>query len=194
MISPGAPNKPTGQNSGKNTSVEQQLLDSVLKRLGEYKALGDRVLAQLPSEALHHQPAENVNNIAVIIKHLHGNMLSRWTNFLTEDGEKSWRNRDAEFEVGNESKEDLVQLWEAGWQTLMTTLESLEPADLQRNITIRNESLPVVDAIIRQVAHYSGHVGQIIYAAKCMQGADWQSLTISLGGSQAFNQQMKHQQ
>lgn len=166
-------------------------LDSAVKRFAEYKTLGDKTLAQLSHEQLHFQPSETANSIAIIIQHLHGNMLSRWTAFLTEDGEKPWRNRDAEFEAQAFSKEELMQLWSEGWAALFNALGSLTAHDLLKNITIRTQPLSVIDAINRQLVHYSGHVGQIVYIGKWLQGEHWQSLSIPKGASQSFNEQLK---
>ncbi|WP_431215224.1 DUF1572 family protein [Puia sp. P3] len=131
------------------------------------------------------------NSIAVIINHMAGNMTSRWTNFLTEDGEKPGRNRDQEFTDPSLGKEDLLALWEKGWTCLLDTLRSLREEDLMKTITIRHEPLMVVDAINRQLAHYPHHVGQIVYIGKMIRGEAWQSLSISRGASEAFNQFMQ---
>lgn len=181
------------ENSSDPQSWERTFLASAHKRLLEYKILGDKTLRQLTAEEMHVVPAPGCNSIAVIIRHLHGNMLSRWTNFLTEDGEKPWRQRDEEFSVAPVGKEVLLDLWHKGWNCLLQTLESLQPADLQKTIYIRSEPLLVTDAIIRQVAHYSGHIGQVIYLGKMLKGASWQSLSIPAGASEKFNQQMQDQ-
>ena len=142
-----------------------------------------------------HQPNEASNSIAVIIQHLHGNMLSRWTNFLTEDGEKEWRKRDEEFEAQQFSKQQLVEKWEEGWKVFLNTLESLQEDDLLKTITIRTQPLVVIDAINRQMAHYCSHVGQIIYIGRLIKEGQWQSLSIPKGASQQFNkavQQSRH--
>lgn len=173
--------------------VEQAYLESAIKRFKEYKALGDKTLAQLSEEQMHWSPNEASNSIAQIIQHLHGNMLSRWTNFLTEDGEKPWRNRDQEFERRTLSKEALLQLWEEGWHQVLDTLASLKAEHLTQNITIRTQPLIVVDAVNRQLAHYSYHVGQLVFLAKWLLGTNWQSLSIPKGGSAEFNQQMASQ-
>src|SRR5258708_8071922 len=131
------------------------------------------------------------NSIAVIIRHLNGNMLSRWTNFLTEDGEKPGRNRDEEFSEPTAGKDQLLTLWEKGWTCLLDTLRGLKEEDLLKTITIRSEPLLAIDAINRQLAHYPHHVGQIVYIGKMIRGAAWQSLSISKGASQAFNQFME---
>jgi hypothetical protein len=172
--------------------MEKVFIDSVIKRFREEKALGDKTMEQLDQEALQWRPNETSNSIAIIIQHLHGNMLSRWTNFLTEDGEKSWRMRDAEFEPGALSKEDLLNLWEEGWNTLLHTLTSLQPDDLLKTVTIRSQPLIVVDAINRQLAHYSYHTGQIVQVGKWLLDAAWQNLSIPKGASVDFNSKLNH--
>jgi hypothetical protein len=167
--------------------VGKIFLASAIKRLQYYKELGDKTLNVLNEQDMHFIPAEENNSIAVIIQHMHGNMLSRWTNFLTTDGEKEWRKRDAEFEDQNLSKEKLLQLWEEGWKCFLDALQSLTDNDLEKNIEIRNENLSVVDAINRQLAHYPYHVGQIISIAKIIKKQGWQSLSIPKGESMAFN-------
>ena len=168
-------------------SIELLFLESVIKRFKEYKTLGEKTFDQLTTAQLHHQPHKASNSIAIIIQHLHGNMRSRWTAFLTEDGEKAWRRRDAEFEIKAAEKEVLLQLWHQGWEALFSTLTTLTAEDLAKTITIRSQPLTVVDAINRQLAHYSYHVGQIVFLGKWMIGNGWQSLTIPKGGSQAYN-------
>lgn len=170
----------------ENTIAETYLL-SAIKRFIEYKTLGDKTLDRLSEAQLHFQPDTTSNSIAIIIRHLHGNMLSRWTLFLTEDGEKPWRRRDAEFEVQPFSKEQLMQLWNDGWSVVFHTLSSLQEHDLLKNILIRNQPLTVIDAINRQLAHYSYHVGQIVFLGKWLMKENWQSLSIPKGGSQQFN-------
>jgi hypothetical protein len=136
--------------------MENIFLDSVIKRFTEYKNLGEKTFEQLTEEELHFRPNEESNSISIIIQHLHGNMLSRWTNFLTEDGEKSWRKRDDEFEVKKLSKGELLELWQQGWNVLLQSLTNLTKNDLQKTITIRSQPLIVTDAILRQLAHYCG--------------------------------------
>lgn len=172
--------------------IEEIFLASVIKRFKEYKTLADKTFAQLDDVQFTFQPNETSNSIAIIIHHMHGNMQSRWTNFLTEDGEKQWRNRDAEFEPATFSKAHALQLWEEGWQTVFDALNKLQPADLSKTITIRQEPLSVVDAIVRQTAHYSNHIGQIIYLGKWLKDADWQTLSIPKKGSQQFNKEMQN--
>src|ERR1700742_3446076 len=137
------------------SSLGATYLDSVIKRLQTYKTLGDKTFEQMNENDFHYPPNRHSNSISVIIRHLHGNMLSRWTNFLTEDGEKPYRDRDAEF--GTQpllGRAALINLWEQGWDCLLTTLRSLKEEDLEKTITIRHEPLIVIDAINRQLAHY----------------------------------------
>ncbi len=162
-------------------------LDSAIKRLLTYKTLGDSTFSQLEEADFHYAPNAESNSIAVIIRHLHGNMLSRWTNFLTEDGEKPGRNRDTEFTQSSLTKTALIALWEEGWSCLLTTLRSLREEDLLKTITIRQEPLIVIDAINRQLAHYPHHVGQIVYLGKMIRNESWTSLSIPRGESGDFN-------
>ena len=172
-------------------SFGTDFLNSALARFGEQKSLGDRTFAQLTGSQMLVQPNEASNSIAVIIQHLHGNMLSRWTNFLTEDGEKPGRRRDDEFEICTRTKEQLIQLWDEGWDTLQSSLRSLQEGDLARTITIRTQPLLVIDAINRQLSHYAQHVGQIVYLGRWIKGSGWTSLSIPKAGSQEFNERMK---
>ena len=144
--------------------------------------------------AFHYQPNKASNSIAMIVQHLNGNMRSRWTHFLTEDGEKEWRNRDTEFEIRAYSKAQVLDLWEKGWQCMFDALNALKEEDLLKTIYIRSEALSVVDAINRQLAHYPYHVGQIVYLGRWVKDNQWQSLSIPKGASDAFNQQMKNKQ
>lgn len=171
--------------------IETLFLESVIKRFKEYKALGDKTFEQLREADMLFQPNEASNSIAVIIQHLHGNMFSRWTGFLTEDGEKEWRNRDAEFEAYNFSKQQLLDRWNEGWTVFLHALESLKEEDLLKTITIRTQPLTVVDAINRQMGHYSYHVGQIVYIGKWIKSNEWKSLSIPKGTSQQFNRDMQ---
>lgn len=174
--------------------METIFLESVIKRFNEYKVLGEKTFEQLNDEQMHFQPNDASNSIAVIIQHLHGNMLSRWTNFLTEDGEKEWRKRDGEFEMQPSSKQQLLAQWNDGWKVLLETLESLTADDLSKTITIRSQPLNVVDAINRQLAHYCSHVGQIVYIGKWIRAGEWKSLSIPKNKSNEFNQQMQSKQ
>jgi hypothetical protein len=174
-------------------SIATAFLSTAILRFKEYKALGEKTFSQLREEDFHFQPNAASNSIAVIIQHLHGNMVSRWTNFLTEDGEKSWRQRDAEFEGQSLTKEELVQLWEEGWQVFLHALQALNEDDLLKKVKIRSQPLLVIDAINRQLAHYGYHVGQIVYLGRWVRGESWQSLSIPKGASDAYHQQMKQE-
>lgn len=169
-------------------SIGNDFLETAIRRLKYYKELGDKTFAQLNEWDFHYQPNDESNSIATIIQHLSGNMLSRWTNFLTEDGEKEWRKRDEEFDVHQYTKEQLVALWEKGWACFLDTLSSLKKKDLKKTVTIRQEELTVIDAINRQLAHYPYHIGQIIFLAKIIKNKNWQNLSIPKGNSQAYNQ------
>ncbi|MBW8683239.1 DUF1572 family protein [Chitinophaga rhizophila] len=165
-------------------------LDSVLKRFAYYKALGDQSIAVLTEEQLHWQPEGAPNSIYLIIKHMSGNMRSRWTDFLHSDGEKPWRDRDREFEDDVASAAAVKALWEEGWQCMLEAIRALQPGDLEKTVYIRHEPHTVLDAINRQLAHIPYHVGQIVYIAKMIKKNDWESLSIPKGKSQAFNQDM----
>lgn len=168
----------------------QSYLDSVKFEFRRYKAYGDKTFAQLTEEQLLRQPSKEDNSIAIIIKHLAGNMLSRWTNFLTEDGEKIWRKRDSEFERPPKSRNDLIELWEKGWNCLFTALDGINDSNFNTQIKIRDKEHSIPEAINRQLAHYASHVGQIIFLGKMIKGHEWESLSIPKGGSKAFNQKM----
>lgn len=168
-------------------SIGTIFLQSAIKRLNYYKELGDKTFTQLSGSDFHFKPNEECNSIAVIIQHMAGNMLSRWTNFLTTDGEKDWRNRDSEFEKQPISNQQLLTYWEKGWNCCIQELKALNEEDLLKTIYIRKEGLFVIDAINRQLAHYPYHVGQIIYIAKIVKGSAWINLSIEKGKSQQFN-------
>jgi hypothetical protein len=169
-------------------SVGNEFLQTAIRRLRYYKELGDKTFSQLDQDAdYHYQPNEESNSIAVIIQHLAGNMLSRWTHFLTEDGEKEWRQRDEEFAVHNYPKARLLETWEQGWNCFLQALESLTEEDLLKTVHIRREALSVVDAINRQLAHYPYHVGQIVYIGRMIRDRDWKSLSIPRGQSLDYN-------
>jgi len=155
-----------------------------------YKKLAERAMAQCPDAELFTTLDGESNSIAIIVKHMTGNMRSRWTDFLTSDGEKPDRNRDTEFEAAPTTRADLMEMWERGWRLLFGALEPLGDADLSRTITIRTEPHSVMQAINRQVAHYSYHVGQIVYLARHSAGDRWQTLTIPKKKSAEFNRQV----
>jgi hypothetical protein len=154
------------------------------------KKQAERAMAQCPDDALFTTIDAESNSIAIIVKHMSGNMRSRWTDFLTSDGEKPDRNRDSEFEEPPKTRAELMEMWERGWKLLFNALEPLSDADLTRTIAIRTEPHSVMQAINRQVAHYSYHVGQIVYLARHFAGDKWQSLTIPKKKSAEFNRQV----
>ena len=166
-------------------------LNSHLKRALGYKELADKTFAQLSDADFHYQPNDASNSIAVIIQHVAGNMLSRFTNFLTEDGEKAWRKRDEEFNDQQWNKEALLKKWNEGWDCYIHTIQQLTADDLLKTITIRSEGLTVIDALNRQLAHYPYHVGQIVYIGRMIKNNDWQSLSIPKGQSKQFNAHMQ---
>jgi len=167
--------------------MENDYLESCIKQFEYYKLLGEKAIDQVPDNKLFWQYNEQSNSIAIIVQHLWGNMLSRWTDFLTTDGEKEWRNRDAEFEAIIKTKEELLNKWNEGWSCLLGTLKELTVTDLQKIIYIRNQGHTVMEAINRQLAHYPYHIGQIICIAKMIADNDWHSLTIPKGASRSFN-------
>ena len=162
----------------KNFISMNNFLESSKKQFSLYRSLGEKTIERLNEEELLWQYNEQSNSIAIIVQHLYGNMLSRWTHFLTEDGEKEWRDRDAEFEKMILTKEEVITKWNAGWNCLFAALDSLNNEDLDKIIYIRKEPLSVMDAINRQLAHYSSHVGQIVYVGKMLLNDRWVSLSI----------------
>ena len=162
-------------------------LESVKKQFEYYKMLGDKTFSQLEDEKLFWQYHNDSNSIATIVKHLWGNMLSRWTDLLTTDGEKEWRNRDAEFENDILTRQELLAKWEEGWKCLFNALNALTSDDLQKEIYIRNQGHSVTEAINRQLAHYPYHIGQIVFIGKIVCENNWTSLSIPKGSSNAYN-------
>jgi len=167
--------------------MNASFLDSATKQFLYYKALGEKAMAQLEPEQLSVSVNEDTNSIAVIVKHMAGNMLSRWTDFLTSDGEKEWRDRDAEFENTLETAAEIMALWQKGWQCLFDALAGLQPEQMTDIIYIRNEGHTVVEAINRQLAHYPYHVGQIVFYAKQLKASEWDSLSIPKNKSNTYN-------
>ncbi|MBS3915922.1 MAG: DUF1572 family protein [Bacteroidetes bacterium] len=159
-------------------NIPSDFLESALRIFRQYRSLGERTLAQIPDEAWNHQFNPETNSISNIIKHLHGNMLSRWTDFLTTDGEKPWRERDGEFENLQPDKTQIMEWWHTGWDLTENTIAALKPEDLTKTVYIRSEAHSVMDAINRQTTHYAYHIGQIVYVAKIFVGEDWKTLTI----------------
>ncbi len=167
--------------------LQTTLLASYQKQFAYYRQLGEKAMAQLSTEALFRDDAAGSNSVAVIVKHLAGNMQSRWTDFLTTDGEKPWRNRDAEFIADFTDRAALESTWAAGWTTLEAAINDLSPEQLASIVYIRNEGHTVAEALNRQLAHYAYHVGQIVLLAKQQQGEAWQSLSIPKGQSNHYN-------
>lgn len=166
------------------------LEDSILL-LRYYKKLAERAISQATDPQLYQRLDEDANSIAIVMQHMAGNMKSRWTNLLLEDGEKPWRNRDSEFEQPPATRVALLQLWEAGWDCVFQALESLTDADMSRTVPIRGEAHSVMQAINRQIAHYAYHCGQIVLLAKHFQHAQWTSLTVPKGKSAEFNAKVR---
>ncbi len=175
-------------------TFKENYLENIRKLFRYYKSMGDQSLARLSEEEIHFRFEENSNNCAAIAKHVAGNALSRWTDFLTSDGEKEWRNRETEFVDDFESKEAVIDYWEKGWACVFDAVDHLSVEDLDKVAYIRNEGHSVLEAINRQLAHYSYHVGQLVLLAKAIKGAEWQSLSIAKGQSNAFNKNKFEQQ
>jgi hypothetical protein len=169
--------------------MESSYLSSVKKQFEYYKTLGEKAMGQVSDDKLFWQYNDESNSIAAIVKHMWGNMLSRWTDFLTSDGEKEWRNRDAEFENDITTRLDLLAKWNEGWQCLFNALEQLQDEDLERMIYIRNMGHTVMEAINRQLPHYAYHVGQIVFIAKMVCDKNWNSLSIPKGDSKKLNEE-----
>jgi hypothetical protein len=162
-------------------------LESVVNQFKYYKTLGEKTFDQLTDDQMFWQYNEESNSIAIIISHLSGNMLSRWTDFLTTDGEKDWRNRDREFETRDLTKAELIARWNVGWDCLFKALAELEETDLNKVIYIRNMGHTVTEAINRQLAHYPYHIGQIVFIGKMLRSEDWSSISIPRGKSEEYN-------
>jgi hypothetical protein len=162
-----------------SNELANNVLETSISVFRSQKTLGDLSISQLDEESLHWAPDKESNNIAIIVKHLSGNMLSRWTDLLTTDGEKPNRNRDDEFVDDIETLASLMETWKKGWSVLFDALEALQPEDLLRTITIRGQDHTIIQAINRQISHYGYHVGQIVYIAKAYKSAEWQTLSIA---------------
>ena len=165
-------------------------LKDSLAMLRYYKAMAERAISQVTDQELAMTLDEEMNSIALVVKHMAGNMRSRWTDFITSDGEKPDRNRDTEFTDAPATREALMQLWEDGWSRVFTALEPLSDADLGRTVTIRGEAHSVMQAVNRQIGHYAYHVGQIVMLAKHFRSAEWKSLSIPRNRSGDFNKRV----
>jgi hypothetical protein len=170
--------------------MNNSYLSSVISQFNAYRSLGEKAIAQMQDDMLFWQYNPESNSVAIIIKHMAGNMLSRWTDIFDTDGEKESRDRDREFVNDVSSREELMAVWEKGWNCLFNTLDSLQELDLERIIYIRNEPHTVVHAINRQLAHYASHIGQIVYIAKMVNNENWKSLSIPRNRSADFNKEM----
>ncbi len=174
-------------------AIVQNYFEDALSALRAYKKLAEKAIAQLKDEEFFVTLDEESNSVAIIMKHMAGNMFSRWTDFLTTDGEKPDRNRDMEFVIDAQTtKDDLIAYWERGWARVFETLESLRPEDFEKTVTIRSEEHTIVEAINRQLMHYAYHVGQIVFLAKHFRSAQWESLSIPRNRSAEFNAQMSN--
>ena len=162
-------------------------LESVKKQMLYYKTIAEKAMEQLEPEQLFIAVNNDTNSIAMIVQHLSGNMLSRWTDFLTSDGEKEWRKRDDEFAEILNTKTQVLDSWNKGWECFFTTINSLNTSDLETIIYIRNEGQTVIDAINRQLAHYPYHIGQIVFYAKMLKSTEWNSLSIPKNKSNSYN-------
>jgi hypothetical protein len=166
-------------------------IQDVIERFRQYKDLGEKAMVQVNDAGFFAMLDEESNSIGIIVKHIAGNQRSRWTDFLTGDGEKPDRHRDTEFEIyDTDSRMELMKRWEYGWSLTLKTIESLTPADLDKTIKIRGETHTVIGAINRQLGHYAYHVGQIILLARHYATSDWQSLSVPRGQSETYNSRM----
>ncbi len=163
-------------------------LSSTKKQFEYYKQLGEKTFEQLSTDQLFYQYNDESNSIAIIVQHMVGNMLSRWTDFLTTDGEKEWRNRESEFKNLDLTKDELLLKWEEGWQCLFKALDSIDDAQLDNIIYIRNQGHTILEAINRQLAHYPYHIGQIVFIGKMLKDKNWQTLSIPRGQSSTYNE------
>lgn len=170
----------------KKQIIENYLSDAIAS-FRNYKKLAEKAMEQVSDEEFFRLIDEESNSIAIIVKHIAGNMKSRWTDFLTSDGEKDFRNRDSEFVSENDTRESLMQFWEEGWQTIFYALEPLTAKDFEKTITIRNQPHTICEAINRQLTHYAYHIGQITFLAKHFRSTDWQTLSVPKNKSLEFN-------
>ncbi len=171
-------------------STAMAFFEGAKKQFAYYRSLGEKSMAQVGDDGLFFQYNEESNSIAVIVQHIAGNMLSRWTDFLNSDGEKEWRNRDSEFGEVIKTREELMQKWNEGWACLEHTLNGLTEEDLSKTVYIRAEAHSVPEAIQRQLAHYPYHVGQMVFIAKMVSQKEWETLSIARNKSADFNSKM----
>ncbi len=164
-------------------------LTSARHQFNYYKQLGEKAMAQVDDAQLLKRTDDQANSIAIIVQHLHGNMRSRWTDFLTTDGEKEWRERDLEFEDVISDRATLMGRWESGWQCVFDALDTISPTNFDTTVYIRAQAHTITDAVNRQLCHYAYHVGQMVFFARMLKGPTWQSLSIPRGNSGTFNQE-----
>jgi Protein of unknown function (DUF1572) len=172
---------------GQDMDISAEFMSATINAFEANKRMADRAVAQLPDDKLHVALTADTNSIAVIMKHIAGNLLSRWTDFLTTDGEKPGRNRDDEFVDSLTARADLLSYWERGWARLLETLKELKPEDLGKTVLIRGEPHTVPLALERSLGHTCYHIGQIVQLARILAGENWKTLTIPKGGSEQFN-------
>ncbi|MEL6484917.1 MAG: DUF1572 family protein [Bacteroidota bacterium] len=172
------------------TPFEKSYLTSARAELTRYKTMAEKTFAQVDDEELFWRQSESDNSIAFIAKHIVGNMRSRWTNFFTEDGEKTWRNRDTEFEGPYANRQEMLDAWHGAWDILFSILDSIDENNYNQTVKIRGEAHSIPAALNRQLAHYASHVGQIVFLGKMLKGESWTSLSIPKGKSDAFNAAM----
>ena len=171
-----------------NEALAEEYLADAIASFRSYKKLADKAIAQVTDEELFVTLDEESNSVAVVIKHMAGNMISRWTDFLTTDGEKPDRTRDMEFVIeSNTTRDVVISYWERGWKCVFDAIEPLTPVDFERRVSIRGQEHTIVQAINRQLSHYSYHIGQIAFLAKHFRSSEWQSLSIPRNRSAAFN-------
>ncbi len=170
-----------------DTDIQQNVLTCYRNLFQYYRELAEKAMAQIADDDFFQQPTPESNSVAIVVQHLSGNMLSRFTDFLTSDGEKPWRDRDAEFEPLATDKTALLESWNKGWTCVFDAIDALTPEDLGKIVYIRNQGHTVLEALSRQLAHYPYHVGQIVYLCRMLSGEEWASLSIPKGNSEAFN-------
>ncbi len=176
------------------SELARNCLDDALYSFRSYKRLAERALEQVSDDEFFARIDDESNSLALMVKHIAGNQRSRWTDFLTSDGEKPDRHRDTEFELMNDTRESLLKYWESGWTTLFDALEGLTPEDLEKTVAIRGEPHTVVEAIIRQLTHYAYHIGQIVFLAKHLRASEWKTLSVPRNRSAEFNQFLAEKQ
>lgn len=167
--------------------MKNSYIDNISKEFNYYKSLGENTFKQLSDSELQWAPNQDSNSIAIIVKHLSGNMLSRWTNIFLEDGEKPWRLRDEEFVIETSNKDTVLKQWNSGWTCFFNTLNRLDSTDLNKVIYIRHQGHTVMEAINRQLAHYAYHIGQIVFIGKLLKNTEWKSLSVPRGTSKDYN-------